>query len=238
MPWLRLACDERLGGQRAAHDLKLTQPWTCLFGPSGSGKSTLLRLVAGLLPQHSGVCQLRGRELRGTPPHRRRIVLVEQSPALFPNLNVEENVVFARRFAFGKERSVEKRQAADALLEEFQLGPLRGAAVHTISGGERQRVALARALYAEPEALLLDEVFTGLDAALRKSLITVLREYQQRTGVPILSVTHDVGEAFATATEVLRMRNGAIVAQGPPDEVLQVERLDLLRSLAATQKIA
>ncbi|MFN2975377.1 ABC transporter ATP-binding protein [Terriglobus aquaticus] len=208
-----------------------------MFGPSGSGKSTLLRLIAGLLPQHSGVCQLHGRELRGMPPHRRRVVLVEQSPALFPNLNVEENITFARRSVFGR-RDVEERRATDALLEDFQLGPLRGAAVHTLSGGERQRVAIARALYAEPKALLLDEVFTGMDAALRESLIAVLRRYQQRTGVPILSVTHDVGEAFATATELLRMRDGAVVAQGPPEQVLQAERSELLRSLAATQDVA
>ena len=221
--WLRFTCDERIGGHTAAHDLALAHSWTCVFGPSGSGKTTLLRLLAGLTPQHTGTCQLRGRDVRALPPHRRRVAFVEQSPALFPHLNVERNVAFSNH---GASRAVE------TMLEDFHLVSLRRASVHTLSGGERQRVAIARALCSQPDALLLDEVFTGMDAALRSDLVGVLQRYQQRTAMPILSVTHDLGEAFATAGEVLRMHNGKVTAQGAPAEILAGERAALLRQLS------
>ena len=224
-PWLRLTCNERIGSHTVRHNIALSQPWTCIFGPSGSGKSTLLRLVAGLTPQRTGTCAVHGRELRSLPAHRRHGALVEQSPALFPHRNVERNVAFACPAA------PDQHEVREALLTDFQLIPLRRKSIHTLSGGERQRVAIARALCSQPRALLLDEVFTGMDAALRTELIAVLQRYRERLGMPILSVTHDIGEALATSNEVLRIHDGEIIAQGTPAQVLSVERKDLLTRL-------
>ncbi len=222
-PWLRQRCDERIGVFSVRHDLVLTMGWTVVFGSSGTGKSTWLRMLAGLVPQRTGSLLLNGINIRHIPTHLRRIGLVEQSPALFPHLNVQRNVSFGCK-AEGRD--------VDELLEAFQLTPLRHADVRSLSGGERQRVAIARALASSPQVLLLDEVFTGMDAALRENLIQVLREYSQRKRLPIVSVTHDVAEVFATAEEVLRMQDGNIVAQGSPAQVLQEERANLSRKLA------
>lgn len=232
-PWLRFCCHERIGGLAVDHDFSLAQPWTCIFGPSGSGKSTLLRLIAGLTPQHHGECLIFGRDLSKAPAHLRRVALVEQAPALFPHRNVEANVAFSRRSSPLDGNTGSASSLLDHLLDDFQLRSLRKSRTQTLSGGERQRVAIARALYSSPQVLLLDEVFTGMDAGLREDLITALQRHQQRTRMPILSVTHDVAEAFATAGEVLRIHNGRVVSQGPPPVVLAAERSRLMESLAA-----
>ena len=225
-PWLRQQCSEQVGAFRIQHSLELGTPWTVLFGPSGTGKSTWLRMLAGLLPQRSGFLQIAGEDVRSLPAYRRGVALVEQSPALFPNRDVLGNVAFACR------TDPAKHVELDEMLRDFRLEGLRHAAVNTLSGGERQRVAIARALCSRPRALLLDEVFTGMDTALRTELIGTLQRYSGRMSLPILSVTHDVSEAFETAGEVLRMHDGHIVAQGPPAEVLRAEREDLLRRLS------
>lgn len=227
-PWLRQQCDERVGAFTVAHDLALSSGWTVLFGPSGTGKSTWLRMLAGLVPQRTGSLLLHGAEIRHLPAHRRRVALVEQSPALFPHRNVEQNVGFSARL------NQKSRETVDALLADFHLLPLRHADVRTLSGGERQRVAIARALCSSPRLLLLDEVFTGMDTPLQTELLAVLRRHTQRTGLPVISVTHNIAEAFATADEVLRMHSGQIVAQGAPSQVLREEREDLLQRLGAS----
>lgn len=224
VPWLEHACDERFGAFRLQCDVKLRHPWTVLFGPSGTGKSTWLRILAGLFPQRTGFLRLQGTDLREVPVHQRRIALVEQSPALFPHHNVAENVRFARAADAAR---------CDALMQAFHLKHLRSASIRALSGGERQRVAIARALASCPKLLLLDEVFTGMDAALQADLITVLREYSRRESLHIISVTHDIAEVFVTADEVLRMNEGRIVAQGGPADILREERAALLQTLSA-----
>ena len=117
------------------------------------------------------------------------------------------------------------------LIEDFGLARLRSAMPQQLSGGERQRVAIARALGSVPRVLLLDEVFTGMDAPLRTGITEALHRHRARVSMPIVSVTHDVGEAFATAQEVLLMDTGRIIAQGPPAQVLEKARTDLLLHL-------
>lgn len=216
---LQVRCDALVGSLRLCVDVELTAPWTVLFGASGSGKTSLLRLIAGLWRPSGASVMLRNAELAGLPPHRRSIALVAQHPALLLQRTVRGNVAFGAR----------GEGVADEMLERFRLGPLAAKRVMHLSGGEAQRVCLARAMASRPRLLLLDESFTGLHRTLRDELLTLLREMQGE--MPIVSVTHDVGEAFACADEVLRMDAGRIVARSTAADVLAAEREDLLRRL-------
>ncbi len=171
---------------------------------------------------------LDGVELAGLPAHRRRAALVAQQPMPFPHLTVRQNVGFAAR------GGPETGEVVDYALERFRLLPLAGRAVANLSGGERQRVCLARAVASLPRLLLLDESFSGLHRELRDELLEVLREIQAGPGgMPIVSVTHDVAEAFACGGEVLRIDAGRVVARGAATEVLAAERTELLRRLGS-----
>ena len=139
-----------------------------LLGPSGCGKTTSLRLVAGFLQPDAGRILIAGRSVEGEPPHRRRIGIVFQDYALFPNLNVLDNVCFGPAVQGWERRQARAR--GRELLEMVHLGGYERRRVHTLSGGERQRVALARALAPRPRLLLLDEPLSALDARLRRSL--------------------------------------------------------------------
>ena len=219
--------------------------WTAIFGPSASGKTTILRAIAGLLhkPTQARI-ELGGDVLTDTsarihvPAHLRRIGLVGQQTDLFPHLSVIDNIRYGQRSRRCSRKRNTKAVAtpppdAASLLASFRAGHLSDRMPAQLSGGERQRVALARALAAEPHLLLLDEAFTGLDAALKQSLIDGLQEWLARTHGSILSVTHDVGEAFATAAEVITLEVGKVKAQGPPAIVLAAERAQLLAQLKA-----
>lgn len=225
-PWLRFACDETVGAQRLQYQCELSANWACIFGASGSGKTVLLRLLAGLVEQRSGGCEVHGREVRTVAAHRRRIALVDQDASVFPHLSVRQNVGFAGPNVDRLART----------LNLFGLAQLAEARAQRLSGGEAQRVALARAVFAQPDVLLLDESFSGLDHEVRERLRAVLLQEQQERALagrpmPIVSVTHDVGEVLMTADEVLRISGGRVVAQGAPAEVLREERTALLRSL-------
>ena len=216
---VHVQCDATVGTLRLRVDAELTARWTVLFGASGSGKTSLLRLMAGLW-RPAGASVVRGKdELAGLPPHRRSVALVAQQAALFPQRTVRGNVAFGAR----------EMDIADEMIERFRLGPLAAQRVTALSGGEAQRVCLARALATRPKLLLLDESFTGLHRTLRDELIAVLRESEQ--AMLIVSVTHDVGEAFACADEVLRIGAGKITARGTAAGVLAGEREDLGRRL-------
>lgn len=224
---LHLRCNASLPTLHLDIDLSLSHAWTVLFGPSGSGKSTLLRLIAGLWRPSRTSIVLHGRDLTRTPAHLRRIGFVSQSPALFPHLSVRGNV------SFGQAPSGVRPQQIDDVLHRFGIAHLASARVETLSGGEAQRVAIARALFPGPSLLLLDESFSGLHRDLRSEFIAILRAMQAErphdTPMPILSVTHDVGEAFACADHVLRLESGKLLAGGAPARVLAPERNDLLR---------
>lgn len=179
-----------------------------LLGPSGSGKSTLLGIVAGLQPPLTGSVWFGGQEITLQPPEQRRFALMFQDFALFPHLNVLDNVAFGLI-----EQGHDKRAARAQALQMLALFGLAEHARHKVwhlSGGEQQRVALARALITQPRALLLDEPFSALDADLRTSLRDEFRARIEAAGMPTLLVTHDESEARAMAARAVRLVDGQL----------------------------
>jgi ABC-type Fe3+/spermidine/putrescine transport system ATPase subunit len=181
-----------------------------LLGASGSGKSTLLKIVAGLEVADAGRVRVDGQDITALAPERRRFALMFQDYALFPHLDVRDNVAFGR-----VEQGLPRRAARDeaqALLERFGLADHVRSRVWTLSGGEQQRVALARALITQPRLLLLDEPFTALDTALRQSLRDDFRGRIAQAGMACLLVTHDEAEARALAARAFRLADGQLQA--------------------------
>jgi len=179
-----------------------------LLGASGSGKSTLLKIVAGIEAPERGSVWFDGADLTHVPPHRRGFALMFQDFALFPHLDVRDNVAFGL-----VEQGVPRREArerAQALLERFGLGAHTRSRVAFLSGGEQQRVALARALITRPRVLLLDEPFSALDAALREQLRAEFRERIAEAGMAAILVTHDAAEARAMAQEGWTLSGGRL----------------------------
>jgi ABC-type Fe3+/spermidine/putrescine transport system ATPase subunit len=180
-----------------------------LLGPSGSGKSTLLKLVAGIETPERGQVLFDGEDLTRTPPHRRGFALMFQDFALFPHLDVRDNVAFGLI-----EQRMPRQQARERALElltRFGLGAMARSRINTLSGGEQQRVALARALITRPRALLLDEPFSALDAALREQLRAEFRERIAEAGMAAILVTHDEAEARAMAQQGCALEGGRLV---------------------------
>lgn len=174
-----------------------------ILGPSGVGKSTLLKIVAGLEQPDSGRVLLDGTDITALPPERRGFALMFQDFALFPHLNVQDNVAFGLREK-GLSKNLARAQAC-ALLQDFGLRSLVTAKVWQLSGGEQQRVALARALITQPRVLLLDEPFSALDEANALRLRTEFRQRIASAGMAALLVTHDELEARAMASRGLRL---------------------------------
>jgi spermidine/putrescine transport system ATP-binding protein len=189
----------------------------CLLGPSGSGKSTLLRMIAGLESPDAGQILWDGNDLATTPPHLRDFGLVFQDYALFPHLNVFDNVAFGLKMKNWKNDEVRTRLAE--ILELVNLHGFEYRKVTDLSGGEQQRVALARALAPRPRLLMFDEPLGALDRALREDLLNELRGILHRTQIPAIYVTHDQDEAFTIADRVLLLHDGQIVREGTPADV-------------------
>jgi ABC-type Fe3+/spermidine/putrescine transport system ATPase subunit len=181
-----------------------------LLGASGSGKSTLLKIVAGLDQPESGTVWFDGVDITRLPPERRGFALMFQDFALFPHLNVVDNVAFG--LVEQGVRRATAREQAHAMLQRFGLGEHGHARVWTLSGGEQQRVALARALITQPRALLLDEPFSALDATLREQLRGEFRERITEAGMTAILVTHDEQEARAMAQRAWGLQGGQLVA--------------------------
>jgi iron(III) transport system ATP-binding protein len=181
-----------------------------LLGASGSGKSTLLNIIAGLEAPESGRVWLDGQDISDWPPERRRLALMFQDFALFPHLNLQDNVAFGL-VEQGVARVV-ARSRADDLLQRFGLGGRGRERVGTLSGGEQQRVALARALITQPSALLLDEPFSALDADLRADLRAEFAQRIAEHGMRAVLVTHDEAEARAMASAAWRLEGGCLHA--------------------------
>lgn len=179
-----------------------------LLGASGSGKSTLLKIVAGIESLEGGGVYIGGQDMRAVPPERRGVGLIFQDFALFPHLDVWDNVAFGL-----VERGVPRalgRQQAQALLQAFGLQVPQGKKVWSLSGGEQQRVALARALIVKPRVLLLDEPFSALDADLRTQLREDFAGRIAEQGTAALWVTHDEGEARAVGQRGYRLARGSL----------------------------
>src|SRR5215203_248200 len=190
-----------------------------LLGPSGCGKTTTLRLVAGFEQPTDGRILLDGTDMARTPPHKRRVNTVFQSYALFPFLNVADNVAFGLRFQ-DVDKGEAKRRVAEALAL-VQLQGLERRRPAQLSGGQQQRVALARALVLNPSVLLLDEPLGALDAKLRKALQFELKALQEQVGITFVYVTHDQEEALTMADRLAVMNEGRIEQVGSPREVYE-----------------
>jgi spermidine/putrescine transport system ATP-binding protein len=188
-----------------------------LIGPSGCGKTTTLRMIAGLQEPTSGQIFVGGRDISGVPAYKRPVNTVFQQYALFPHLNVFDNVAFGLR-----ERRLPRAEIATEvarMLELVGLSDRGGARPRELSGGQQQRVALARALVMQPDVLLLDEPLGALDLKLRRQMQLVLKQVQHRVGISFLFVTHDQEEAFAMSDRVAVMNGGVIEQIGAPREI-------------------
>jgi spermidine/putrescine transport system ATP-binding protein len=189
----------------------------CLLGKSGSGKSTLLRIIAGLEEPEAGQVLWDGIDLSSTAPHLRDFGLVFQDYALFPHLNVYDNVAFGLKMRRMTQDQYSGRVANS--LEMVNLSGFEARSVANLSGGEQQRVALARALAPRPRLLMFDEPLGALDRALSEDLLNELRAILHQTNIPAIYVTHDQDEAFAIADRVLILHDGDIAREGTPADV-------------------
>jgi spermidine/putrescine transport system ATP-binding protein len=190
-----------------------------LLGPSGCGKTTTLRMIAGFERPTSGEILLDGVDVAQVPPHRRNVHTVFQNYALFPHLNVFDNVAFGlRRRKVAKDDVV---QRVDEAIELVELGGLGARRPTQLSGGQQQRVALARALVLRPALLLLDEPLGALDAKIRKQLRIELKALQEEVGITFVFVTHDQEEALSMSDRVAVMSNGRIEQVGTPADVYE-----------------
>jgi len=225
-------------GTIAAKDITLEIPQgelVALLGPSGCGKSTTLRMIAGFVPPTSGRVLINDIDTTSLPPHRRNIGMVFQSYALFPHLDVLENVAFGLRM-----RNVprpERREKAAAALALVGLEKLADRYPSQLSGGQQQRVALARALVIEPSVLLLDEPLSNLDAHLRGEMRLEIRALQQRLSITTVFVTHDQSEALAMADRVVVMNAGQIVETGTPRDVCESPRHEFTASFLGERAV-
>ena len=188
-----------------------------LLGPSGCGKTTTLRMIAGFEFPTSGNIYLDGREINNLPPHKRDMSMVFQSYAIFPHLNVYENVAYGLKVARLPKKEVQERVAKTLALVELTGYEKR--APNQLSGGQQQRVALARALVMEPKVLLMDEPLSNLDAKLREQMRSEIRRIQQLINITSVYVTHDQVEAMTISDRIVIMNEGRIEQIGTPIEI-------------------
>ncbi|WP_369038959.1 ATP-binding cassette domain-containing protein [Stenotrophomonas maltophilia] len=219
--WLDLRVQRRLqaAGQTFVLDVALqcTQRQVVLFGPSGAGKSLTLKAVAGLLQPAQGHVRLQGQTLFDAatavdlPPQRRRLGYVFQDYALFPHLSVRQNVAFGLQRGWLNPRQGARIEAVEQWLQAFRIDHVGDLLPAQVSGGQRQRTALARAMVTRPQALLLDEPFAALDHDLRQHLRQELESVLDRTGIPLLLISHDPQDVAVFGQQVAHVVDGRIV---------------------------
>lgn len=212
--------EKSFGATRVVKDFNLgieKGEFISLLGPSGCGKTTVLRMVAGFETPTSGAIRIDGQDIVNTRPNQRQIGMVFQAYALFPNLTVAQNVGFGLKIA-GMARAEAEDRVAE-MLRLIGLPDLGGRYPFQLSGGQQQRVALARALAPSPRVLLLDEPLSALDAKIRVSLRTEIREIQQSLGITTIFVTHDQEEALSISDRIVVMNGGIAEQVGRPFDV-------------------
>jgi spermidine/putrescine transport system ATP-binding protein len=210
------------GIYKALTDIDLTiasGEFFSLLGPSGCGKTTLLRSIAGFEHPSSGEIRIDGEEVSARPPNHRPVNMVFQNYAIFPHLDVADNIAYGLK-RLRLDPTEEKRRIGEAL-EQVRLGPLGKRKSHELSGGQRQRVALARALVLRPKVLLLDEPLSALDKKLREEMQFELRQLQKTVGITFVLVTHDQYEALAMSDRIAVMFDGRIAQVATPKEIYQ-----------------
>ena len=187
------------------------------LGPSGCGKTTTLRIIAGFLEADSGQVLFEGKDINSLPPHKRQVNTIFQRYALFPHLNVYDNIAFGLRIKKMKEKDIAKK--VGEMLELVNLKGFQKRDISSLSGGQQQRVAIARALAVEPRVLLLDEPLGALDLKLRKDMQVELKNIQKRMGITFIYVTHDQQEALSMSDTVVVMNGGRIQQIGTPIDI-------------------
>ena len=188
-----------------------------LLGPSGCGKTTVLRTIGGFVTPDSGEVFFNGKNITGLPPHKREVNTIFQRYALFPHLNVYDNIAFGMRLKKKSEREV--KETVQRMLSMVNLTGFSHRGVGQLSGGQQQRVAIARALATDPKVLLLDEPLGALDLKLRKDMQVELKKIQQQTGITFVFVTHDQEEALSMSDTVVVMDGGVIQQIGTPTDI-------------------
>lgn len=207
-----------------------------LLGPSGCGKTTTLRIIAGLEnPDDGGRVWFGDEDVTALPIERRHVGMVFQSYALFPNMNVRENVEYGLRVR--KVDAAERRRRVDAMLEMTEITELAHRRIDQLSGGQRQRVALARAIAPQPRVLLLDEPLTALDARLRENLRTEINRLLRSLGVTAVYVTHDQAEAMALGDRIAVMDRGRMAQIGTPQAIYFEPANDFVAGFIGTLNI-
>jgi spermidine/putrescine transport system ATP-binding protein len=210
------------GSTSALHNINLeiaNGEFLTLLGPSGCGKTTILRLISGFESPSKGELLLRGEDITNTPPEKRQVNTVFQNYALFPHMNVWDNVAFGLKMQRLPKTEITRR-VAEALLR-VQLDSLADRMPRQLSGGQQQRVAIARAVINNPLVLLLDEPFSALDFKLRKQMQGEIKRLQRQLGITFVFVTHDQEEAFAMSDRVVVLNEGEIRQIGTPQEIYE-----------------
>ena len=207
-------------GEKVLDGIDLTiydKEFVTFLGPSGCGKTTTLRIIGGFETPDTGEVYFDGKDIANVPPHKRPVNTVFQRYALFPHLNVYDNIAFGLRVKKKKEAEIEEK--VTEMLKLVNLRNFEKRHISTLSGGQQQRVAIARALINEPEVLLLDEPLGALDLKLRKDMQTELKNIQQKTGITFIYVTHDQEEALSMSDKVVVMAGGRIQQIGTPTDI-------------------
>lgn len=207
-------------GEKILDNIDLTihdKEFITLLGPSGCGKTTTLRIIGGFETQDAGDVFFDGKKINDLPPYKRQVNTVFQRYALFPHLNVYENIAFGLRIKKMNEEDI-KTKVKD-MLSLVNLRGFERRNINTLSGGQQQRVAIARALVNNPKVLLLDEPLAALDLKLRKDMQNELKNIQQQTGITFVYVTHDQEEALSMSDTVVVMANGKIQQIGTPVDI-------------------
>jgi len=208
------------GGKKVLDDINLyvqRGEFITLLGPSGCGKTTLLRQIAGFLQPDEGVITMDGRDISQIPPHKRKLNTVFQRYALFPHLDVYDNVAFGLKLAKVPEDEIAAR--VKKYLKLVSMSDYEDRDVNTLSGGQQQRIAIARALVNQPKVLLLDEPLSALDLKMRKDMQIELKEMHQKLGITFIYVTHDQEEALTLSDTIVVMNEGKIQQIGTPTDI-------------------
>jgi len=233
-----LNVSRRFGSVQAAANLSIEiadGEFFSLLGPSGSGKTTCLRLIAGFEQPDSGSIRIHGVEAAGLPPYRRDVNTVFQDYALFPHMNVRDNVAYGLKVR-GVSKAQRHKQAEEAL-EMVALGGFGGRKPTQMSGGQRQRVALARALINRPRVLLLDEPLGALDLKLREQMQGELKKLQRQLGITFVFVTHDQGEALSMSDRVAVFNQGRIEQVDTPRALYQQPATEFVAEFVGTSNL-
>lgn len=208
------------GGLTAVDDLTFSLEkgeFATLLGPSGCGKSTTLHMIAGLTEPTSGRIRIQGRDVTGTPPEDRNIGMVFQNTALFPHMDVRQNLAYGLRMRNVSDARIEER--VDELLDMVEMPTYGSYTPSELSGGQKQRIGIARALAFEPDLLLLDEPLTGLDRVLRETMRKEIERIQRDVDVTTLYVTHDQKEALSMSDRVIVLDEGRKQQEGRPEDI-------------------